>query len=398
MAETLLHDALASGETVLVLLRPDRPDATRTAIGVKRGLWIPTAGGNTTAQLDDFIASSGGAVFGWLGYDLKNAFERLETRHPDRIGFGDAGLFEPHTILEGSAGFDALASARLGQNETKITLTPRVSKAQYLEDVRALQRHIQLGDIYEVNYCQELYAEGVTIDPLAVFERLVAATEAPHSALLHHKGSWLLCASPERYLQRNGNRLISQPIKGTVRRGATAEEDLALAAHLASDPKERAENIMITDLVRNDLARAGIPGTVQVDELCGIYSFKTVHQMISTVSAEVTEAHRFGHIVASTFPMGSMTGAPKVSAMGLIDRYEHFARGLYSGSVGVIDPSGDFDFNVVIRSVLYNAHTGYLSIRIGGAITALADAEQEYEECMLKARAVVGALGCTFTP
>ncbi len=393
MITSALRAAVEAGETALVLLRPDRPEATRTAIGAKRGLFIPTVDSESVAQIDAFIASAESPVFGWLGYDLKNAFERLETQHPDHIGFGDLGLFEPQTILEGPVELSALTSARLGRNEKNITLTHRVSKAQYLKDVRALQRHIQLGDIYEVNYCQELYAEGVTIDPLGVFQRLVAATEAPHSALLHHEGSWMLCASPERYLRRNGDRLISQPIKGTVRRGVTPEEDVALAKHLASDTKERAENIMITDLVRNDLARAGIPGTVEVDELCGIYSFKTVHQMISTVSAQVGVATPFSHILRSTFPMGSMTGAPKVSAMQLIDRYEHFARGVYSGSVGAIEPNGDFDFNVVIRSVFYNANTGYLSVRVGGAITALADAEREYDECMLKAEAVVKSLG-----
>ncbi len=390
MVNSSLQAALAAGETALVLFRPERPDASRTAIGVTRSLWMPEALPDTSEQIDAFVNGARGPVFGWLGYDLKNAFERLKTRHPDQIGFGALGLFEPKTVIEGEVDF---GTDRTSAEGAKIALNPRISKAEYLADVHALQRHIQLGDIYEVNYCQELYAEGVRIDPLSVFRRLVAATEAPHSALLHHQGSWLLCASPERYLRRSGNRLISQPIKGTIRRGATDSEDRELIRQLSTDPKERAENIMITDLVRNDLARAGISGTVQVDELCGIYSFKTVHQMISTISAEVEGGQGFGHIIRSTFPMGSMTGAPKVCAMELIDRYEHFARGLYSGSVGVIDPSGDFDFNVVIRSIFYNSNTGYLSVRIGGAITALADAEKEYDECMLKARAMVEVLG-----
>ncbi len=392
MANSLLQEALQLGETALVLMRPDRPDATRTAIGVKRGLWVPSAGTDTTARMNAFVAAAEGPVFGWLGYDLKNAFERLNTLHPDRVGFGDVGLFEAKSVLEGPISLDGAASARSGRKDEKITLAPRVSKEQYLADVRALQRHIQRGDIYEVNYCQELYAEGATIDPLTVFERLVKATEAPHSALLHHEGSWLLCASPERFLQRLGDRLISQPIKGTIRRGSTADEDRALATQLAQDPKERGENIMITDLVRNDLARAGLPGSVEVNELCGIYSFRTVHQMISTISVSVDPEKTLGEVLRSTFPMGSMTGAPKVRAMELIDRHEHFARGLYSGSVGAVEPNGDFDFNVVIRSIFWNQRTGYLSVRVGGAITALSDPEREYDECMLKAEALVQAL------
>lgn len=385
-----LHDTLKTGETAVVLVRPGNPTTARMALGVKRGLWMEAASQDADAKIDAFLAEADGPVFGWLGYDLKNAFERLETRFEDRLGFGALGLFEPIETGESAVDFGSFRSSAGG--EKKISLTPRTAKAQYLADVRALQAHIQRGDIYEVNYCQEFYAEDVAIDPLDVFSRLLELTDAPHSALVHHRGAWLLCGSPERYLRRLGDRLISQPIKGTVRRGAEADEDARLAQQLQSDPKERGENIMITDLVRNDLARAGRAGTVQVDELCGIYSFRTVHQMISTVSAEVDTAKGLGHVLRASFPMGSMTGAPKVRAMELIDRYEHFARGLYSGSVGAVEPNGEFDFNVVIRSIFWNANTGYLSVRVGGAITALSDPEGEYRECQLKAEAMIRAL------
>lgn len=385
-----LHDALKAGETAVVLVTSGHTRKVRMALGVKHGLWMEAASQDADAQIDAFLAQADGPVFGWLGYDLKNAFERLETRFEDRLGFGALGLFEPIETGESVVDFGRFRSSAGG--EKKIQLTPRTPKQVYLADVHALQAHIQRGDIYEVNYCQEFYAEGVALDALAVFSRLLEATDAPHSALVHHKGSWLLCGSPERYLRRADDRLISQPIKGTVRRGADAEEDAALARQLQADPKERGENIMITDLVRNDLARAGRPGTVQVDELCGIYSFRTVHQMISTVSAEVDSAKGLGHVLRTSFPMGSMTGAPKVRAMELIDRYEHFARGLYSGSVGAVETNGDFDFNVVIRSIFWNANTGYLSVRVGGAITALSDPEAEYTECLLKAEAMVKSL------
>lgn len=201
-----------------------------------------------------------------------------------------------------------------------------------------------------------------------------------------------MCGSPERYLRKIGNKVISQPIKGTAPRSADVEEDAQNIVRLKTDPKERAENIMITDLVRNDLSKSALPGSVKVEELCEIYSYQTVHQMISTISAQYPADLPFTKIIADTFPMGSMTGAPKVMAMKLIHEIEKKARGLYSGSVGYIDPNGDFDFNVVIRSLQYNAETNYLSAMVGSAITALANPETEYQECLLKADALFKAL------
>jgi para-aminobenzoate synthetase component 1 len=201
-----------------------------------------------------------------------------------------------------------------------------------------------------------------------------------------------MSGSPERFLKREGDRLMSQPIKGTVRRGRSAEEDNALIDTLQSSEKERAENVMIVDLVRNDLSRIAQKATVEVTELCGIHSFQTVHQMVSTIECRLDKDKGLSDILRATFPMGSMTGAPKISAMKHIDRIEPEGRGSYSGSIGYITPTGDFDFNVLIRSLFHNSKTESLVANVGGAITSLSDAHQEYEECMLKAEAILKAV------
>ncbi|HTL81233.1 MAG TPA: anthranilate synthase component I family protein [Bacteroidia bacterium] len=278
-----------------------------------------------------------------------------------------------------------------------IHLQARTPRAIYLSNVNKLISHIHRGDIYEINYCIEFFAENVSIDPLNVFLRLNELTKAPHACLYKCGDAWLLCASPERFLKKTGKKIISQPIKGTRPRGKTPEEDERLKTELKNDPKEISENVMIVDLVRNDLSRIADKGSVNVDELCGIYSFESVHQMISTVSADVREDVSFEEIIRATFPMGSMTGAPKFRAMQLIDEFEDMNRGIYSGSVGVIQPNGDFDLNVVIRSIEYNSKTGYLSVKVGSAITANCDPEKEYEECLVKAQPMLRALNAVIS-
>jgi para-aminobenzoate synthetase component 1 len=259
--------------------------------------------------------------------------------------------------------------------------------------VEAIRQHIIEGDVYEMNLCQEFFAENVPLEPLATFERLNALTNAPFAAYLRRGEHYLLCASPERFLKKENNRLISQPIKGTRRRHPEPAEDARIREQLRDSIKDRAENIMIVDLVRNDLARNCLPGSVQVEDLFGIYSFQTVHQMISTVTGQLRPGIHPLLALRDAFPMGSMTGAPKVMAMELIEQYERSRRGLFSGALGYFSPDGDFDFNVVIRSILYNAGTGYLSCQVGGAIVYDSVPEQEYEECLLKVRALLEAIG-----
>ncbi len=282
------------------------------------------------------------------------------------------------------------------QENAGIKLQPRISKPDYLNTVEAIRQHIAGGDIYEMNFCQEFFTENATMDPVVVFERLNAIGKAPFSTFLRWRDRYLLSASPERFLKKMGQKLITQPIKGTRRRGKTTEEDEQIRQALAASEKDRSENVMIVDLVRNDLSRNCLPGSVVVEELCGIYSFATVHQMISTVSGVLPRLGTLGSLALQAlrdcFPMGSMTGAPKIMSMELIERYERTRRGLYSGAVGYFAPDGDFDFNVVIRSILYNAATRYVSAQVGGAIVYDSVPEEEYEECMVKAEAMMRAL------
>ena len=243
-----------------------------------------------------------------------------------------------------------------------------------------------------MNFCQEFYAENCGILPSEVFLRLNELSLAPYACFYKWNERYLLCASPERFMKKIGKTIISQPIKGTIKRGKTHKEDQKLKEQLLNSEKDRAENVMIVDSVRNDFARSCKAGTVKVEELFGIYSFQQVHQMISTIKGTLKPDCHFIDAIKNTFPMGSMTGAPKVITMETIEQYEHTKRGLYSGAVGYITPDGDFDFNVVIRSILYNNLTNYLSFQVGGAIVYDSDPESEYEECLLKAKAMRAVL------
>ena len=272
-----------------------------------------------------------------------------------------------------------------------LSIKLKIHKEAYKEKVRSMLQHIYRGDIYEANLCQEFYALG-TINPLEIYKRLNAISSPPFGTFLKLEDQFLLSASPERYIKKIGSKIITQPIKGTAKRGVDGKEDAAFAKALQENSKERSENIMIVDLVRNDLSKTAQKGSVIVEELCEVYPFKQVHQMISTVTSTLSLGISTVDVIRSTFPMGSMTGAPKLRAMEIIESLEESKRGLYSGAVGYITPDGDFDFNVVIRSILYNAENEYISYSVGGAITAGSDPDSEYEECLLKAKAMRAVL------
>ena len=353
-------------------------------------------------------------IFGHVSYELKNELESLSSEHPDHVGFPIVHFFQPEYLLmlEGDT-LRILYSPQHGKDEdTDIIFAAicswdlpasmmedhseihaRMSKDEYLEKVKSLKNHIKRGDIYEVNLCQEFYSENATIHPASVYVKLSEASPAPFSCWYRLHDQYLICASPERFLSKQGNKIISQPIKGTSPRGSTTEEDKQIIQKLIHDPKERSENIMIVDLVMNDLSRIADRGSVKVEELCGIYSFAHVHQMISTVSAMLDPSRHWTEVIGACFPMGSMTGAPKIRAMELIEIFEESMRGLYSGSVGFVTPEGDFDFNVVIRSIFFNSKSGYLSFQTGGAITWESDPEAEYRECLLKGTGILKVLG-----
>ncbi len=345
-------------------------------------------------------------VFGFFSYDLKNQIENLESLHPDHIQFPCLYFFVPkhvilidnnqQTMVMSEDGETIMADINKQQIEdyplNSINLTQKVSKEAYLKNVEAIKNHIIEGDVYELNYCVEFFAENVFIDPLHTYFHLQNNSPTPFGGYVKLQDKFLLCASPERFIKKSLNKLYSQPIKGTVRRSEDLITDEQLKQELAHSEKEKAENLMIVDLVRNDLAKSSQTGTVVVDELYGIYSFKQVHQMVSTVSSTILDGLHPVEAIKNAFPMGSMTGAPKVMAMQLIEKYENSKRGLYSGALGYFAPNEDFDFNVVIRSIQYNQSTGYLNFEVGSAITFDSDAEKEYEECLLKAEAMIKAL------
>jgi para-aminobenzoate synthetase component 1 len=366
---------------------------------------------NAFEELKQYQQQTKDWLFGYLSYDLKNNTEKLHSNNFDGLHFPDLFFFQPKKVfllkgnqleiqylylcddeidtdfadIEKTSGF-------ITQRSSEVTIQQRISKGDYVSKVNKMLERIHRGDIYEANFCMEFYAENTTIEPLEIYQKLNSISKPPFAAFFKNRHQYLLCASPERYLKKKGNKVISQPIKGTAKRFSDKALDENSKSELAKNPKERSENIMIVDLVRNDLSHTATKASVEVEELCGIYTFEQVHQMISTVVSNVDGTISPVEIIKTTFPMGSMTGAPKISAMNIIEQLEETKRGLYSGAVGYFTPENDFDFNVVIRSILYNVQQKYVSFSVGSAITSQAKAEQEYEECLLKAKAMFEVL------
>jgi para-aminobenzoate synthetase component I len=364
-----------------------------------------SAGTNILEELQDWLNQKQDWLFGHLNYDLKNEVEQLSSSHPDGIGFPDIYFFQPAIvirqkgeqieILSASVApgdiFNEIGSTQLPghHSSSEVNVCQRFSKEEYLQAVEELRQHILRGDCYEINFCQEFFAENAVIDPLHVYLQLAELSPTPFGGFYKLNDKYLLCASPERFLGKKRDKIISQPIKGTIKRNTSdAAADELLKQQLQHSGKDRSENVMVVDLVRNDLSRVCKEGSVQVEELYGIYSFPQVHQMVSTITGELEDQVDFVDILRATFPMGSMTGAPKIRVMQLVEQYERTKRGIYSGAIGYITPGKDFDFNVVIRSIMYNAARKYLSYQVGGGITFLSDPEREYEECLLKAEAI----------
>ncbi|MBO0947583.1 aminodeoxychorismate synthase component I [Fibrella forsythiae] len=387
------------------LTYPNDPFPNRLYAGAKRV--VPFIGEHDLQTLSDYHREHRCHLVGYVGYDLKNQLENLQSNHADHLDFPDNWFIEPAYIVDFEAEAvtvqtelpdagpwsDWITSPGTLPVSDQVANVPgkvqaRVSKAEYVQIVQQIRTLIEAGDIYELNYCIEFFAHHLKLDPVEVYRELCGRSAMPFSAFLKQADRYVIGASPERFLKRTGSRLVSQPIKGTIRRGQTPDEDEQLKRQLRNSEKEQAENLMIVDLVRNDLARSAKTGSVRVDELFGIYTFQQVHQMISTVSATVRDNVSLAEVLGNAFPMGSMTGAPKIRAMQRIDELEASRRGVYSGAIGYVMPNGDFDFNVVIRSILYNAETQYASFSVGSAITYDADPEQEYAECLLKASAM----------
>lgn len=354
-------------------------------------------------------------IFGYLTYDLKNDVEVLQSNNFDALEFPDLYFFQPKKLFLIKGHQVEIQYLKMVDDELKddlesilkateyhpehsrkvskdIKIKLQLHKDEYFNKITNVLEHIYRGDIYEVNFCQEFYAENTTINPLETYTKLNTISKPPFASFIKMYNNYVLCASPERYLKKESQTVISQPIKGTARRSTNLIEDEELKTNLLNDEKERSENIMIVDLVRNDLSKTALKGSVNVAELCKIYTFNQVHQMISTVTSKVEGTTHPVDIIKSTFPMGSMTGAPKISAMKIIEDLEETKRGLYSGAIGYFSPENDFDFNVVIRSILYNETKQYVSYSVGGAITAKSDPLKEYEECLIKAKAMRSVL------
>ena len=351
-------------------------------------------------------------LFGYLSYDLKNDVEHLKSQNFDGLQFPDLYFFQPKKIFllkgdtveiqylnmcddEVESDFEEIIQSQKSKVESQkspINIQKRISKENYLKKTEKMLAHIHRGDIYEANFCMEFFAEDASIEPVEIYQKLNEISASPFAVYFKKNQHYLLSASPERYLKKEDEKVISQPIKGTAKRNLNIELDEQSKMDLQNNPKERSENIMIVDLVRNDLSHTATKGSVEVEELCEIYTFKQVHQMISTIVSNVEHTTSPIEILRTTFPMGSMTGAPKISAMQIIEELEETKRGLYSGAVGYFTPTGNFDFNVVIRSILYNSENKYLSFSVGSAITSEAIPENEYEECLLKAKAMFEVL------
>lgn len=368
---------------------------------------LQTDHSNAFNELDVYQKTTKDWLFGYLSYDLKNDIEKMTSKNKDGLLFPDLFFFQPKKLIfvkenqiefhylhlcddEIESDFQEIIHWELETEllQEQITIQQQISKKDYLQKVDKMLEYIQNGVIYEANFCMEFFAEDTVINPLTTFEALNSISKAPFATFFKNNQQFALSASPERYLKKIGEKCISQPIKGTSRRFENREEDELSKINLANDPKERSENIMIVDLVRNDLSKTAQKGSVIVEELCEIYSFLQVHQMISTIASLIKPEFSPSDALKTTFPMGSMTGAPKISAMNCIEELEETKRGFYSGSVGYFTPDNNFDFNVIIRSILYNEAEKYVSFSVGSAITSKSEPESEYKECLLKARAM----------
>ena len=379
--------------------------------------WVLLAGNTNTltlnkdekspwGKLKSFLKTTGNTpiIPGFLTYDLKNSLENLSSNNSDLSDFPLLSFFEPEFIIGeerdgnliefGELDFGELL--QFGEKKASafdaIEMKANLTEEQYTHYFNRLQTHISRGDIYEINYCMQFSAHVLDLDPVFVFQKLIERSPAPFAVLMKNEDVWLMGSSPERFLNKQGKRLISQPIKGTIRKTGDAELDKKAAIQLKNDQKERSENVMIVDLVRNDLTHYAKSGSVIVKELCEIYPFATVLHMISTIQAELVDETKGIDALMRAFPMGSMTGAPKIRAMQLAEETETFRRGIYSGALGYFTPEGDFDFAVMIRSFTWNQTNGYLSFSTGSAITHKANAKAEYNECLLKAEALLQSL------
>lgn len=373
-------------------------------ITLKEGAQVKKFRANPWEAFRQFREEQDDWVFGYLGYELKDHLEQLSSENCDPVNAPDLYFMIPEFLLKidhrtgeweqlrGCMPDIEKMKSAVGSVADSVdirSLDLQTSREAYIAKIKEAQRCIREGDFYEINLSHQLKGD-FTGSPDKLYARMKEAGPVPFGAYLKF-GKWAICCqSPERFLRKEGDNLFSQPIKGTSQRGKNNIEDQSLKQQLISSQKEKAENLMIVDLVRNDLSRIARKGSVEVPKLFEIESFDTVHQMVSTVKAEAAEEDPVS-ILKACFPMGSMTGAPKISAMKAIEELEDYRRGIYSGAIGYISPGGDFDFNVVIRTAILREKELYYAV--GGAITSDSAPKKEWEETLIKARALVEAVG-----
>ena len=364
---------------------------------------------NSLKKIDKYIDTVNDWIFGYLSYDLKNEIENLTDLNKDVFNLPNLYFYQPKVIWlikEEKAEIYSLNKKNLNEDwdhinsidykdfteKSSVDLITRTSKEEYVRKIKNIKQRILQGDCYEMNYCFDMFSKNKTINPYKTYIKLNDYTRSPMSTFFKLNHLYLLSSSPERFIKRINRKIISQPIKGTAKRGLDSKEDEKIKYTLLSSPKELSENHMIVDLVRNDLSRVAEKGSVKVKNLNKLNTFKRVHQLISTIEAEIAVKTKFSKIITGMFPMGSMTGAPKIESMNIIDEYESTKRGLYSGSIGYIKPNKDFDFNVVIRSIIYDKLLKEINVSVGSAITFKSDPESEFEECLLKAEPMIKSL------
>jgi len=338
--------------------------------------------------LAEFRAKYQGYVVGFLGYDLKNYTEILESTNPDPVKMPEMWFGAPCVVYELDINPEDEHQdydQKEALSKPDIRLKSMISSSEYIHSVKEAQGAIYEGDIYEVNLSHQLNAE-FNGNPLDLFELMYRRGAVPYAAYIQTGEHQVCCASPERFLCKSGQVLTSDPIKGTRARGENPNADREIIDELRNSEKDRAENLMIVDLVRHDMSQIAEPGSVKVPELFNIQTFGTVHQMVSRVESVLRGDVSPESALAACFPMGSMTGAPKISAMNYIETLETYKRGLYSGAIGYFDSKGDFNFNVVIRSAIIKGQELWYSA--GGAITSDSDPQKEWEETLVKIRAL----------
>lgn len=359
----------------------------------------------------DILSSKQDELFFFhFNYDLKNVLEPcLNSNNPSVIDVNQVYIQNPEVILYSKDNqiyyinvlgqfsqedrFDLL-NGKLSKKEYHINIRANWAKKDYSKAFNQCMEYLEQGHIYEMNLCQEYSIEKFNVEPEQFFIDLNNQAKSPFASCMKVNNYYIFSASPERFIYNKDKHLVSQPIKGTRPRKWTKEEDNAQKKALLNSIKETSENKMIVDLVRNDLSLFAKKGSVRVDELCKIYSFPNVHQMISSVSCELENHSKIWNAILGAFPMGSMTGVPKMRCMEIIDELESFSRGSYSGTIGFSMP-GFIDSNVLIRSVFYNKSEDIARCVIGGAITIRSNMDEEFEECQVKINGIVKVLGGT---